>query len=627
MHLSGIISWFRNPPNGFSSEAADTITRLWLRDSELGNSVAKLPWLVDGIDYNEHFIPRFIEEVAAIDIELAKKTASIPWLEDQVDTGEPQALGGLKRLAAKDIELARLLADFHWYACDVTRDKLIALQWLDEIATIDLELAGLIVRAPWLADDLTLNGLSALTSFRQMAYDGHIELAKLLAGFSWFADGHDKDLHAFALNTLANISVLKPDNLYPLTTHPWFVDGLDDQEAALVVTLSAPSSQDEILYEDLLQEHFLQSRTISLSLAGEVNIWVIQNSPFPPDDNLVSVIEDTVRISERLMGVPFPTTDIILLVVVRDDNRTYNVRGQFLGSSMILTRYKESPVASVPHETAHYYSVGPTWYSEGGSEFIEAYVNDLKGVEDLAVRAVDVASRAFRDCVDGSDSIENLWYLIHVYGDRRTGCHYGMGESFLLSAYVTIGEEAMSAAMRELYLSDEEYDRTGDSGQGRRTTEEAIYDAFLKHAPAAQKEAFRDLYRRLHGGPYAYPDNSFSDDHGDEASGATAIEVGEAVEGVLDYRFDFDYFRFRAQEGQKYRINVNHGSLHFASITLYAENDWLIPQIENWVSRSSEPSGPEMLWIAPSSDEFYFVVRNIGGESGAYTLKITPIDN
>ena len=460
-----------------------------------------------------------------------------------------------------------------------------------------------------------------------MAYDGHIELAKLLAGFSWFADGHDKDLHAFALNTLANISVLKPDNLYPLTTHPWFVDGLDDQEAALVVTLSAPSSQDEILYEDLLQEHFLQSRTISLSLSGEVNIWVIQNSPFPPDDNLVSVIEDTVRISERLMGVPFPTTDIILLVVVRDDNRTYNVRGQFLGSSMILTRYKESPVASVPHETAHYYSVGPTWYSEGGSEFIEAYVNDLKGVEDLAVRAVDVASRAFRDCVDGSDSIENLWYLIHVYGDRRTGCHYGMGESFLLSAYVTIGEEAMSAAMRELYLSDEEYDRTGDSGQGRRTTEEAIYDAFLKHAPADRKEAFRDLYRRLHGGPYVYPDDSFSDDHGDEAAGASTIEVGEVVEGVLDYRSDVDYFRFRVQEGQKYRINVNHETLHYASITLYAENDWLVPQIENWISRKRVPSGPEMLWMAPSSDEFYFVVRNIGGDSGTYTLEITPVDN
>ena len=418
---------------------------------------------------------------------------------------------------------------------------------------------------------------------------------------------------------LANISVLKPDNLYPLTTHPWFVDGLDDQEAALVVTLSAPSSQDEILYEDLLQEHFLQSRTISLSLSGEVNIWVIQNSPFPPDDNLVSVIEDTVRISERLMGVPFPTTDIILLVVVRDDNRTYNVRGQFLGSSMILTRYKESPVASVPHETAHYYSVGPTWYSEGGSEFIEAYVNDLKGVEDLAVRAVDVASRAFRDCVDGSDSIENLWYLIHVYGDRRTGCHYTMGEAFLLSGYATIGEDAMSSAMRELYLSEEEKDQL--------VIEQTIYDAFLKHAPADRKEAFRDLYRRLHGGPYVYPDDSFSDDHGDEAAGASTIEVGEVVEGVLDYRSDVDYFRFRVQEGQKYRINVNHETLHYASITLYAENDWLVPQIENWISRTSAPSGPEMLWKAPSSEEFYFVVRNIGGDSGAYTLTITPVDN
>ena len=369
-------------------------------------------------------------------------------------------------------------------------------------------------------------------------------------------------------------------------------------------------------------------------MAGDVTIWVIQNAPFPPDDDLLSVLKDAARISERFMGMPFPTNDIVVLVVVDDDDTSYDVGPpSHKGNNMMLRRFKMGRAHSAVHETAHYYSAGPSWYREGGAEFIEAYFDDWKGILDLKYRASVVAEHAKEFCIDAShphasiDPYKNIWHLIHIDGNRKSGCQYHMGENFLHSAYMTIGEEAMSAAMREVYLSHEEYQRTGDYGQGRRATEEAIYDAFLKHAPADRKEAFRDLYRRLHGGPYVYPDDSFSDDHGDEAAGASTIEVGEVVEGVLDYRSDVDYFRFRVQEGQKYRINVNHETLHYASITLYAENDWLVPQIENWISRKRVPSGPEMLWMAPSSDEFYFVVRNIGGNSGTYTLTITPVDD
>ena len=618
-HLSEIIPWFTNPTDDYSSEAAERITDIWLRDADLGDAIARFPWLTDGVDYTEAFVPRFLQELAAIDIELTRTAASLPLLADKVDTNEPGPLGSLKRMASMDIELARLVVAFHWFSVDVTLDKLAALQYLESIAVIDIELAMLVARAPWLADDLTGNEKWALNYLSRLADDGHLELAKLLAGAPWFADGRDRDLYVYVLNSLLRIA--RSPQIDRLTAQPWFADGLNDQDAAFVVTLKWPATQDLTLYEDLLQAHFMQTRTVSLPLAGDVNIWVVQNAPFPTDDDVVDVIEGTARISEEFMGVPFPTTDIILLVVVHDDGSTYKTsRGGFHFGYMVLTRYKEDKVWSTVHETAHYYSVGPRWFREGGAEFINAYFNDLAGGQDLADRATEVASYVKQDCINGSESIENIWHLIHIYERRpKSICHYTMGEAFLLSAYATIGEDAMSSAMRELYLSEEEKDQL--------VIEQTIYDAFLKHAPADRKEAFRDLYRRLHGGPYVYPDDSFSDDHGDEAAGASTIEVGEVVEGVLDYRSDVDYFRFRVQEGQKYRINVNHGSLHFASITLYAENDWLIPQIENWVSRSSEPSGPEMLWIAPSSDEFYFVVRNIGGDSGTYTLTITPVDN
>ena len=69
-----------------------------------------------------------------------------------------------------------------------------------------------------------------------------------------------------------------------------------------------------------------------------------------------------------------------------------------------------------------------------------------------------------------------------------------LGQHFLISLHLTLGEEATSPALRELYLRSEHY--------GDRSTEEQIYRTFLKHTPSGLEEEFRDLYRRLHGGPF-----------------------------------------------------------------------------------------------------------------------------
>ena len=659
------LPWFYDAITKDEREALDRIDRIASKDFALASTVVRLPWFVDGLhEYEEHALAA-LEEIAShdrelavlltnapwirdpitsskshlyrrlktitlADPELARITKSLPWLYDTITDLENDAIYYLYRIVSEDVELGKLVAGFHWYTADLTTDHRRSLENMALIAAMDLELARLVAKAPWLADDLTPSESSALWALRHIAYKGHLELAKLLSGSPWFPDGRDRDLHAYVLSTLASFTFLAPHVLGQLTTQPWFVDGLDDHEAAFVVALSSAADLDLTLYKEMLEAHFIQTGTVSLPMAGEISIWAIQNAPFPPDDDLLNILKDAARISEGFMGVPFPTTDIVVLVVVVDDYKSYSVgAASKTATHMMLHRLKEGPACCVVHETAHHYSAGPSWYREGGADFIEAYFHDWKGLRTLANRRTQLA-KAVEHCVDDL-TYENIWHLIHIFGNRKSGCHYVMGENFLLSAYMTIGEEAMSAAMRELYLSHEEYRGTGDSGPGRLATEEAIYDAFLKHASNDRKEAFRVLYRRLHGGPYAYADSSFSDDHGDEAASASAIEGGEVVQGVLDYKFDVDYFRFPAQEGQKYRINVNHASLHFASITLYAENEWLRewqnPWIENWISRGSVPSGPEMLWMAPSSDEFYFVVRNIGGATGEYTLTITPVDN
>ena len=101
---------------------------------------------------------------------------------------------------------------------------------------------------------------------------------------------------------------------------------------------------------------------------------------------------------------------------------------------------------------------------------------------------------------------------------------------------------------------------------------------------------------------------------------------GESIGGSLDYMFDFDYFRFRAQEGKKYRVNVDHDTLRASSVGLYAP-DGQTGMNRSWITREVVSTGPRIVWIAPSSDDYYVAVHNFGGKTGRYTLTIDAIDD
>ena len=224
-----------------------------------------------------------------------------------------------------------------------------------------------------------------------------------------------------------------------------------------------------------------------------------------------------------------------------------------------------------------------------------------------------------------------------VHENRTLLCRLKDRE-LLLNLFETIGEEAMASALRELYPLVLAEDRSG--WEDDREEEEVIFDTFLKHTPPELQESFRDLYHRLHGGPYAYPVIDASDDHGDDADTATEVRVGEVTAGVLDYHFDFDYFKFRVEQGQRYQIGVDHESLRSSSVRLYGSDG---KTHERWVDIWTDEGdvsyrqnmrltgtgrvsyGSQMRWIAPSSGDYYLAVHNFGGKSGRYTLEIAPI--
>lgn len=112
------------------------------------------------------------------------------------------------------------------------------------------------------------------------------------------------------------------------------------------------------------------------------------------------------------------------------------------------------------------------------------------------------------------------------------------------------------------------------------------------------------------------------DDHSNRVEGATSVEVGRSMEGVLDYRDDVDVFVFQAEESVVYGIYVDYRRLHDLTLNLYDEHLAWLP-----LSDSCEDTpGPEqdwcVVWKAPGSGTHYIAVAGSFGDNGSYALTV-----
>ena len=647
------LPWFSDDMTEDEQWVISDLSNIADRDAELANMVANLPWLSEDIIEDEQWRTLdALSRIAVKDTGLANMVANLPWFSDDITQEEQRALSGL---GSADADLASIVADLPWFSDDISQEEQWVISDLNDIASTDAKLANMIANLPWFSDGITKDERGTLDALGDIAYKD-AELANMVANLPWFSDGITKDerqtlgamnniagidrdwasqlalsmnnrtrardLEFYVTASLGWIAREGPDALGRLTSQSWYADGLSDEEFALVSILGGGDIRKTNLYDSLLGSHFIQTRKISLPLAGDVNIYVVENDPPSiQDEDLLTIIEDAARISEGFMQVPFPTSDIILLIAGHE----YGLGSAHRGTFITLQPVSWDTVYVVVHETAHYYfnhfPFDAYWLVEGGANFIASYFEDRIGVQSMATNKTEVSVYVQDICIrNGLENIRHLTYLfdlVYLSASWPPRCVYLMGEHFLINIFETIGEDAMSAALRELYL------QSYDSGQA--ADEEAIYNAFLKHTPDDKKEDLRDLYRKLHGGAFVFDEGAFDDDHGDEAATASEIAVGEAVMGELDYMFDFDYFSFRAEEGRKYRMIVTHDTLRSTSIGLYAP-DGVTGENQRWIFRDSTTLGPGIVWIAPSSDTYYVAVQNFGGKTGTYTLTITPVD-
>ena len=111
------------------------------------------------------------------------------------------------------------------------------------------------------------------------------------------------------------------------------------------------------------------------------------------------------------------------------------------------------------------------------------------------------------------------------------------------------------------------------------------------------------------------------DDHGNDIDDATVAAVGPDVEGALDYDGDIDYFRFQAERGQSYQIDVALGTLDDSIVDLYDVGWSFLDSNDDY----GDTYASRLYWEAPSSGERYVAVEGFG--IGTYTLTVSIVDD
>ena len=369
-----------------------------------------------------------------------------------------------------------------WVADGITGDERRAMDQIRAFGGISPSMSQRVAGSLWLSDGVTEDELWMLAGLRDFA-GSHPEIAVLV---TTVPDQTGRLMEA-VLSSLRWILSSDPGRSEQFLGQSWFQDGLTQEEAALIVVLrDAADSKD--VFRDLLQGGHVQSDTISLPLAGEVDLFAVARSELWLEGALERMMV-AAEVMEGFMGTPWPQPDVIMLLELESD-MGYGSAGWNSGTHVVA---KNTSTNTTYHELAHFYFGGnvPWWLSEGSADFLMLHINRLTGDEwPINSFYIDDRRRILEECAPhGSANVQG--FIESGAGDSY--CPYLLGRQFLRGIYRTLGHEVVSYALRELY-------ETGES-TGGQATEDEIYRAFLTNTPSSQRNDFQLWYHCLHGRP------------------------------------------------------------------------------------------------------------------------------
>ena len=340
---------------------------------------------------------------------------------------------------------------------------------------------------PWIEDGIGMGPeFIAARGVVLLAEAGY--LASLLEQ-PWVVEGKNYA----ALESLWALQINKPEKLAKIMSHPTISDGISDQEAKIVATLTTAADpvgnflDDHDLLDKLLDpsQVIVEERTITLPLAGETDISIIRTGPGA--DHTMDFLEQSVRSIEEFMGLPFPRRQAIYLFVEAPGGGIHNGTHVQIRSDE-QTSNREWMLTLLAHESSHYYWMGgpPQWLTEGAAVFMQPVVkNTLQG--PLEYPPCDLAR-----------NIAELETLVpdptsFVYHD----CVYGLGERLLRDLYYSMDDTTFRQAFRRLYLHTVFDDL--DECRGAVATICHVREAFTTYAHEENAVAVEEVIARWYG--------------------------------------------------------------------------------------------------------------------------------
>ena len=588
-------------------------------------------WVQDGITEFERPTWDALWIINSADPDLARAVTTLDWVRDGMTRTETESLSKLRVMIAVDQSLGARIVAMPWFRNGIGFDEVEALEGFRLIAQRDPELAKYIADAPWVRDT------DQLTSHH---YEPIRELSVISSGGSdlpkELVDIIAERIDQFERHLLASLAFFRNEQREEfdlLRQQQWFADGLTREEMVFIITAHGTVLNSPEDFHEMLTSRYTQSKNIDLPLSGNINIWAIQKTPFPENQDVATQIEVALRALEDLTLTPLSTNDVIVHFIIPGPESNFRYlggnlhapwpRGGHDGTHIRMKREENAQISlrTLFHELAHYQFVEfPAWFIEGGANFAAMYISQLHVEGSVETWKANTDTTVGPGCNNGAANLHDLGNVGFGYqASPNVGCFYTIGEHFLTSVFHTIGQDATSSALRDILAIP----RT----QFRPITSKDMFLAFHRYTTAEKKPKFIDLFNNLHGGPllgeWTYPD----DYHGDSSETATAIVTDIFIEGALNHPFDIDYFAIPLIADQTVLLTLDHE----IQDEYVGEDLYVTLQTPNGVnpegldSMQGTATSMHAEWVVPVSGDYYFALESTTGATGRYAMDIMSI--